>query len=110
MIGELWHGGSQQVGDDTDSYGANERDASSAEHLYRSVARRMISQFTGSHPAVMVDRVSADAFRLDLSSDLWRIELSRQERSLLLRHKLQSLYRGALRRYFLRSDCIFVNP
>lgn len=58
----------------------------------------------------MRERIADGTFRLDLSSDRWRRELTPAERAIQREKWLDRRYRGVLRRDLSRRDSVIVRP
>lgn len=73
----------------------SEHDATGEAH-YTAIPRSFVAEFSGTHPAVMSERIENYPMRLDLGSPLWRTKLTAKERRRLRKHRISELFRGGV--------------
>ncbi|MCC6542895.1 MAG: glycosyltransferase [Nitrospirae bacterium] len=69
----------------TSNYWSETKSAQSAFNTYYNLPRKFVAPYEGTHPAVMDDRISRHTISIDLSSPLWRNEMTWKERLRLLK-------------------------
>ncbi len=69
----------------TSNYWSESESAQSAFSTYYNLPRKFVAPYDGPHPKVMEDRIKEHKIAIDLSSPLWRTEMSWKERMRLIK-------------------------